>query len=76
LSDIWINSVGVVHCQHFAILLQAPYDGRGMCCLDYWLLRWHRATATAKGCPCIPTLTSPVERGTYSPPNPPTVNLG
>jgi hypothetical protein len=65
LCGIWIDSIGVVRCQHHCILLQTTLYSK---CLSHP----HRGESTSAGCPCIPTLTFQVERGTYSPPNPPT----
>ena len=66
LNGIWIDSVGIVHCQHSYSLPQAIAAGK---CLS----PPHRGESTSAGSPWLPTLTFQVERGTYSPPNPPLV---
>jgi hypothetical protein len=65
LCGIWIDSIGVVQCQHYYSLPQAIPTGK---CLSHP----HRGKSASAGCPCISTLTFQVERGAYSPPNPPT----
>jgi hypothetical protein len=65
LCGIWIDSIGVVQCQHHYSLPQAMLT-------DNCLSHPHRGESTSAGCPRIPTLTFQVERGTHSPPNPPT----
>jgi hypothetical protein len=63
LCGIWIDSIGVVQCQHYYSLPQVVQTGK---CLSHP----HRGESTSAGCSCILTLTFQVSVGLIAPRTP------